>query len=316
MLSQTVCWTSLHCFCGTFLHTVRGNEVHTWRGTSRHSVTCFFKMQFRNPLESETSEARCPRFGWIFEVKTKHWKSNSVIAIPSAGFFLVRWPKNSRTKKLKLKEIFSRKLKKPANRGEFGANFDQKLKFQPKNRNIWRKTGIFLETFAKLKPEICQILMKPAIPQIPSCQKSALKKPWTIGVCHDAIMLVWLHSSWSRSPEKTGHTRSDADNTQPKLLHLDTTFITTWADCKLFRNVYTRTTTYHDSHSIKYDLYKGPLWSTDIFLGPCSLLGKMPSSPTLRSFVQRCGDAIYCGFYEIPITLIQVLPIWVKFIGI
>jgi len=27
---------------------------------------------------------------------------------------------------------FSLKLKKPANRGNFGANFDQKIKFQPK----------------------------------------------------------------------------------------------------------------------------------------------------------------------------------------
>ena len=98
------------------------------------------------------------------------------------GFFLAICPKtqgrkNSNSRKIsqKLKEFFPRKLKKPPNRGKFWANFDQKLKFQAKNRHFWRKNGKFSKNsriFRKLKPQISQKLKKSTNPQILSSQKN------------------------------------------------------------------------------------------------------------------------------------------------
>ena len=94
-----------------------------------------------------------------------HLVSVNQKALKRSCFSALAWPKNSKTKKLK--EFFARKLKKPAKRFKFGANFDQKLNFQPKNRHFGRKNGIFpgnSRIFAKLKPEICQKLKKPSTP--------------------------------------------------------------------------------------------------------------------------------------------------------
>ena len=62
---------------------------------------------------------------------------------PRAGFLLAICPKtqgrkNSNSRKIsqKLKEFFPRKLKKPPNRGKFWVNFNQKLKFEAKNRHF------------------------------------------------------------------------------------------------------------------------------------------------------------------------------------
>ena len=90
----------------------------------------------------------------------------------SQGFFR-RWPLNSRTKKLKLKEKISKNSQvfswKTQETGKFGANFAEKLKILPENRHFDKKNGKISENsriFAKLKPEICQKLKKPEIPQI------------------------------------------------------------------------------------------------------------------------------------------------------
>ena len=95
------------------------------------------------------------------------------------GFFFRHLVKNSRAKKLKLKENFSKtqgifalKLKKPA-------ILRQNVKFEPqiclfrtKKRKILQK----LKDFSKLKPKICQKLKKPANPLSLVAEKTAKKK--------------------------------------------------------------------------------------------------------------------------------------------
>ena len=109
-------------------------------------------------------------------------------ALPKTGVFLVRLPKNSRRKKLKLKEnmaktqgLFPRKLKKSANFRNLIKFLAQKLPFWPKMLKIFQ----ILQDLSKTQAQNLSKTQETGKSTILHCPPSALKKPvldWSMAV--------------------------------------------------------------------------------------------------------------------------------------